>query len=220
MLTSPNQGRKRILMTHYETLNLQLHVIRSFVATREGACGVCGLPGHLGGLMRVPGVPGRFCCIECVECHLFGPGKCRWCGFRLDPSQSSFCSEQCQLRNQSTPFGSGERFALWLSRHEPRLFADLVGREVPTGIACLQCGNCLTGKRRNSLYCSPHCRRRFRRSPYNLRVVGISAYRNLEGPSRHASTSAQRTQIAACPETPAFGVQYAMINRKVVTGST
>jgi len=25
---------------------------------------------------------------------------------------------------------SGKRFALWLSRHEPRLFADLVGKEL------------------------------------------------------------------------------------------
>ena len=72
-------------MTHFEAVDLRLYVVRSFVATREGACSVCGLPGHLGGLMNVPGVLGRFCCIECVECHLFGPGKCRYATKKISP---------------------------------------------------------------------------------------------------------------------------------------
>jgi hypothetical protein len=68
------------MKTHFDAVNLQLHVIHSFISTREGACSVCGLPGHLRGLMGVPGALGHFCCIECVECRLFGPGRCRWCG--------------------------------------------------------------------------------------------------------------------------------------------
>lgn len=155
------------MKTHFETVNLQLHVIHSFISTREGACDACGLPGHLGGLMSVPGLLGHFCCIECVECCLFGPGKCRWCGFRLDPNQSAFCCERCRSLNENSPFGSGVRFALWLNRHEPRLYAELTGKEIPTGIACLQCGDSLNGKRRDRLFCGSKCQKRFRRSRNN-----------------------------------------------------
>jgi hypothetical protein len=153
--------------THSEAMNMQLHVIPSFITTREGACCVCGLPDHLGGLMSVPGVPGHFCCIECVECRLFGPGRCRWCGFRLDPDQSAFCCDQCRAQNETSRFGSGKRFAMWLSRHEPRLFADLVGNEIPPGIACLQCGDSLDGKRRDSRFCCSNCQKRFKQSHIN-----------------------------------------------------
>ena len=100
------------MKTHFESVVLRLDVIHSFIATREGSCSVCGLPGHLGGLMSVPGVAGHFCCIECVECRLFGPGKCRWCGFPLDRNQSAFCCEKCRALNETSPFGSGKRFAL------------------------------------------------------------------------------------------------------------
>ena len=153
--------------THFEAVNLQLHVIHSFITSREGACALCGLPGHLGGLMSMPGVPGYFCCIECVECRLFGPGRCRWCGFRLDPDQSAFCCDQCRAQNETSRFGSGKRFALWLSRHEPRLFAELTGKEIPTGIACLECGDSLDGKRKDSRFCCSKCRKRFNLSPFN-----------------------------------------------------
>ena len=153
--------------THSEAVNLQLHVIHSFITTHEGACAVCGLPGHLGGLMRVPGLLGHFCCVECVECRLFGPGRCRWCGFPLDPDQSAFCSEMCRTSNETSPFGSGKRFALWLSRHNPRLFAELTGQEIPTGIACLQCGDTLDGKRQDSRFCCSKCQKRFKRSHIN-----------------------------------------------------
>jgi hypothetical protein len=164
MPASPSQRRSRILKSQYESLKVQLHVIRSFMATREGSCCVCGFPGHVAGLMIIPGLPGHFCCIECVECSLFGPGRCRWCSFALAPTQSSFCCDYCRTSNESSPFGSGKRFALWLSRHEPRLFADLVGREVPTGVACLQCGDGLHGKRLDSLFCNSTCQHKFNRS--------------------------------------------------------
>lgn len=157
------------MKTHFETVNLQLHVIHSFISTREGACSVCGLLGHIAGLMSVPGVLGHFCCIECVECRLFGLGKCRWCGFRLDPNQSAFCCEKCRTLNESSPFGSGIRFALWLNRHEPRIYAELTGKEIPTGIACLQCGDSLDERRRDSLFCGSKCQKRFRRSRYNTK---------------------------------------------------
>ena len=155
------------MKTHFDGVNLRLDIVPSFVATREGSCSVCGFPGHLGGLMRVPGLLGRFCCVECVECRIFGPGKCRWCGFTLDPNQSAFCCERCRALNETSPFGSGKRFAFWLNRHHPRLYAELAGKEIPTGIACLQCGDSLHGKRRNSLFCSPNCQHRFKRSSYN-----------------------------------------------------
>jgi hypothetical protein len=63
-----------------------IHVIPSFINSHEGVCDGCGLPGHISGLMSVPDIPGHYCSIGCVECHLFGPGKCRWCGFPLDPT--------------------------------------------------------------------------------------------------------------------------------------
>jgi len=153
------------MKTHFKAVNLQLHVIHSFIATQDGACSICGLPGHLCGLMSIPGVPGQFCCIECVECVLCGPGKCRWCSFHLDSNQSAFCSEECRAMNETCLFGSGKRFALWLSRHEPRLFADLVDKEmIPKGIACLNCGDSLDDKRQDSLYCGVNCQHCFRRS--------------------------------------------------------
>jgi hypothetical protein len=155
------------MKTDFEAVNLQLHVIHSFITSREGACDVCGLPGHLGGLMSVPGLLGHFCCIECVECRLFGPGRCRWCGFRLDPDQSAFCCDRCRAQNVTSPFGSGKRFALWLSRHEPLLFAELTGKEIPAGIACLECGDTLDGRRRGSRFCCPRCRKKFNLSPFN-----------------------------------------------------
>jgi hypothetical protein len=149
------------------TLNPRFDVIQSFVATREGACDGCGLPGRVDGLMSVPGFPGHYCCIECVECRLFGPGKCRWCGFPLDPNQSAFCCEKCRALNGTSPFGSGRRFAMWLSRHHPRLFAELAGQEIPAGILCLECGDSLDGKRQGSRFCSSKCRKRFSRSHNN-----------------------------------------------------
>jgi hypothetical protein len=167
MTASPSQRRNQILKSHYEAVNLQLHVVHSFISTREGSCCVCGLPGHLGGLMSIPGVRGLYCSVECVECVLCGPGRCRWCSFRLDPDQSTFCSDKCRADNETSRFGSGKRFALWLARHQPCLFADLVGREVPTGVACLECGDNLQGKRHDSMFCSAKCRHRFRRSQYN-----------------------------------------------------
>ena len=157
------------MKTHFEAVNLRLRVIHSFIATREGACIVCGLPGRLGGLMSVPGVVGRFCCIECVECRLFGPGMCRWCGFGLKPNQGAFCSEKCRTSNATSPFGSGKRFAFWLNSHDPRLYAKLAGAEIPAGLSCLQCADSLDGKRQDSLYCSTNCRHRFRRSNNNPR---------------------------------------------------
>ena len=56
---------------------------------------------------------------------------------------------------------------LWLNRHHPRLYAKLTGIEIPTGLACLNCGDILDGKRRDSLFCSASCQRRFGRSRYN-----------------------------------------------------
>ena len=155
------------MKTQFEAVNLQLHVIHSFIATREGACDGCGLPGRVNGLMSVPGVPGHYCCIECVECRLFGPGRCRWCGFPLDPDQSAFCCDNCRELNDTSSFGSGKRFALWLNRHNPRLYAKLVGTEIPTGITCLSCADILNGKRHDNRFCSSKCRKRFRRSRYN-----------------------------------------------------
>jgi hypothetical protein len=69
--------------------------------------------------------------------------------------------------NETSPFGSGKRFALWLNRHHPRLYAKLTGAEIPTGVACLQCGDLLDGKRRDSLFCGSKCRKRFSRSRNN-----------------------------------------------------
>jgi hypothetical protein len=114
--------------------------------------------------MGIPGINGLFCSVECVECRLFGPGRCRWCGFRLGANQSAFCCDKCRMSNDSSPFGSGRRFALWLCRHNPRLYAKLAGREIPTGIACLNCADILVGKRKDSLFCNSKCQHRFNRS--------------------------------------------------------
>jgi hypothetical protein len=71
------------------------------------------------------------------------------------------------MLNGSSPFGSGKRFALWLNRHHPRLYAKLAGKEIPTGIACLECDDNLQGKRHDSLFCCSKCQHSFRRSRHN-----------------------------------------------------
>ena len=185
------------MKTHFESVVLRLDVIHSFIATREGSCSVCGLPGHLGGLMIVPGVTGQFCCIDCVECRLFGPGKCRWCGFTLDPNQSGFCCEKCRRMNETSPFGSGKRFALWLNRHHPRLYAELTGTEIPTGLACLNCGDILDGKRRDSLFCTASCQRRFRRSRSNPKQEEHAGYEAIVCVIAGGVDSERRTELQA-----------------------
>ena len=172
------------MKTRPVTTHLRFDVIESFITTRKGACDGCGLPGRINGLMSVPGVPGHYCCIECVECHLFGPGKCRWCGFTLDADHSAFCSDKCRERNQSSPFGSGKRFALWLNRHNRWLFAKLVGTEIPTGISCLECADTLNDKRKDSRFCCANCRKRFHRA-WHERCDCVIAEAVMSGAGTH-----------------------------------
>jgi hypothetical protein len=99
--------------------------------------------------------------------------------------------------NETSPFGSGKRFALWLNRHHPRLYAELTGTEIPTGLACPNCGDILDGKRRDSLFCSASCQRRFRRSRYNPKQEGHAGYEAIVCVSAGGVDSERRAELQA-----------------------
>src|SRR5260370_4896045 len=78
--------------------------------TATGVCESCGLPAlSAANHYKVPPARGWFCSIRCVECVLFGPHRCRWCGKKLNASAQRFCDDACRHKSDSVPFGDGTR---------------------------------------------------------------------------------------------------------------
>ena len=138
------------------------------------SCESCGLPGWARShAYRVPGLVGRFHNICCVDCTLFGPGRCRCCGKRLDDRGGRrFCSEACARRSNATLFGNGERVLNYLRQSYPNVYQQIAGSVLPeagmrgkaaAGV-CLHCQEPLDGKRADALFCSARCKTRYRRS--------------------------------------------------------
>jgi hypothetical protein len=80
---------------------------------------------------KIPGV--SWCCsVRCLECVLFGPGRCRECGTRLGEKMKSFGKveydyraglkfcELCAGKNHQE-HGLGERLLAYLRKYEPSL---------------------------------------------------------------------------------------------------
>lgn len=124
------------------------------------SCAACGLPGWAATTFyKIPGVAGRFHNIVCIECSLFGPGRCRWCGEKLgDHGSQRFHSETCRRASATVPFGNGVRVLEYLRRHHPGMLPQL---SLPG--SCLNCGGPLVGRRTDSRYCSDRCRKRNQR---------------------------------------------------------
>ena len=68
---------------------------------------------------------GRMCGMECIETELFGHGKCRWCGTKMENPyttiDSRLCSPDCSanyyahtLGDRGAALGTGKRFVAWM----------------------------------------------------------------------------------------------------------
>ena len=126
----------------------------------RGSCESCRIFLWSDGALRVPGLRGIYCSILCVECELFGPGRCRWCAASLGSTAKKFCDGHCHRQSQGVRFGDGTRLLKFLSHQHPRLYGELVGKR---GHACLSCDHSLEGKPSDTKFCSDACRKKFHR---------------------------------------------------------
>ncbi len=133
--------------------------------------------------LRVPGVPGSYCDAACIETHLFGEERCRWCGSKMEKPYTSIdsrlCSEDCSANYYAhvrgdgiAALGTGKRLLHWLQVHQPMTYRKLIGIETGEGY----CGNpgCRRGEggkpaslfhlRTGTLYCSDACKMQMRRA--------------------------------------------------------
>lgn len=150
----------------------------------RGSCEGCSLPIWSEGDYRMPGVRGLFCRISCVETVLFGTGRCRWCGWKMDGPYTSvdsrLCSSDCSenyyahvLGSRTAALGTGRRLLVWLQSNQPETYRRLLGEIPPKGRLC-QNPNCKRGERgrpaslahlrQGSRFCSEECRDRARRA--------------------------------------------------------
>jgi hypothetical protein len=101
---------------------------------------------------KIPGVAGWCCSIACLECVVFGPGRCRSCGTKLGAMVKSYgkteqeyragtkyCSNCCAL---DIPFGNGERLNAYLLRNYPKILkpdgSATAGKRCALGKKCLK----------------------------------------------------------------------------------
>lgn len=127
-----------------------------------GYCESCGLYVWSEGGYKIPGVRGIFCLIACVECELFGTGRCRWCSASLGSTAKKWCDDHCRRQSDRVRFGDGTRLLKFLSNRHPRLYEELVEKH---GHACLNCDHSLKGKPSDARFCSDRCRKKFQRFP-------------------------------------------------------
>ncbi len=138
----------------------------------RGCCDSCGLYIWSHGGLKIPGVRGFYCSVPCLECGLFGSGKCRWCGERLESGAAKFCSGSHRKQSNETRFGDGTRLLVFLLAKHPRLYQRLLGR----GDAfCLTCNDPLDGKRDGAQFCDDRCRKRCSAKSSTSARSGINA---------------------------------------------
>lgn len=120
----------------------------------SGACECCGLPyWSRATVCKLPNQRGWFCSISCLECTVFGPGRCRWCrAFLEGKSDRRYCDDSCRRRASEAPFADGTRLLRFVSVHHPALYRLLVGNEGE------QRGGSLADKRSGAKFCSARCR--------------------------------------------------------------
>ncbi len=139
----------------------------------RGNCESCGLYLWSEGAYKITGIKGYSCCVLCFECHLFGNGKCRWCGTKLD-SAKKWCTDSCRNQSSSIKFGDGTRLLNYLARYHPTLYKQLTAK------GCGHCGDPLTGKRQGATFCSNRCTLRSRREARKAALSVSSAQKNQQ----------------------------------------
>ena len=125
----------------------------------RGFCESCALYIWVEGGYKIPGVRGLFCSVLCFECSLFGLGKCRWCGEKLEGA-GKFCGDACRKKSEPAKFGDGARLLNFLSYARPGIYRRLTGEN---GTVCLGCRATLTDKRKDANFCSMQCKSSYHR---------------------------------------------------------
>ncbi len=171
------------------------------VSNPAGSCQTCGLSAvslHY----KVPAIAGWFCSVLCVECSVFGPHRCRWCGTALDgKSDRRFCDESCARRSAAVRFGDGTRLLSYLAR----LFPSLCRKVLLTDERrCAHCGAPLAGKRSDSEFCDDRCRKRANRGP-----LRETPDRGIIADTGSTETTAYKRQGWGLDQNPAFVVSDA-----------
>ncbi len=108
-----------------------------------------GFPGF-----KVPELRGLYCSILCVECGLFGKGRCRWCGSKTD---NRFCGEACAKteKRHTGEFGDGHRLLSFLRAHYGALAVQVCAETR----RCKECDGILDPAMRNdAMFCGDRCR--------------------------------------------------------------
>jgi hypothetical protein len=150
----------------------------------RGTCGGCSR--HLWDepVYRVPGLAGVYCSVDCIECVLFGEGRCRWCGEPMDKPYTSvdsrLCSDDCSesyyahvLGDRTARLGTGKRLMLWLQRKQPKAYRQVAGADAQGPRVCRNPG-CRNGEdgqpasldhlKATARYCSDACGKQDKRS--------------------------------------------------------
>ncbi len=122
----------------------------------RGNCESCGLYIWSDGSYKIPDRKGHYCTISCIECELFGHGKCRWCGYKVG-SAKKFCNETCRNQSNQAKFGDGTRLLNYLARHNPSFYRHL------TASTCKNCDDPLSDKRKGASFCTNRCKVAFHR---------------------------------------------------------
>jgi hypothetical protein len=156
----------------------------------DSRCESCGLPGYALRTVpgwkngdptirpavgyKIPGVAGFCCSISCLECFVFGPGRCRSCGSKLGEEVkvygkteqeyrggTRYCAD-CAGHPNASPLGDGERLKTYLRRNHPGLFKlegpAIAGKRCALGKKCLRYKDRKPGAVTvSNLYCSNLC---------------------------------------------------------------
>ena len=127
----------------------------------HSCCESCGLPASAAGkYYGIPDHRGWACSISCVECVLFGAGRCHWCSDRLESRAQRYCGDACRKWSGAIPFGKGQRLLNYLARRNPVLFERVSGG---SGRRCASCGEPLIDRRSDAVTCGDKCRKALRR---------------------------------------------------------
>lgn len=104
----------------------------------RGSCAGCGKYIWSDGGLSIPKLPGLHCSVACIESHLFGTERCRWCGEEMEKPYTTVDSRLCPgtcsenyyahvVGDRTAVLGTGVRFMRWLQRTSPGTYRELVG---------------------------------------------------------------------------------------------
>jgi hypothetical protein len=124
-----------------ETLKQFLVVPKGAEGSPRGSCEGCGKQIWSDGGYSIPKLAGLHCSVACIEAHLFGTERCRWCGTKMEKQyttvDSRLCNETCSenyykqvMGDRTAALGTGVRFIGWLQRTSPDTYRRLTGEIV------------------------------------------------------------------------------------------